>query len=90
MSAMSRLARRDERGGRRRRYRAEDYATPYEKLRSLPQAHRYLKDGLHWELLDSFAYALSDTEAARGMMRARTELPCASKLESPSPPRFVC
>jgi len=33
----------DERGRRRRRYRAEDYATPYEKLRSLPQAHRYLK-----------------------------------------------
>jgi transposase InsO family protein len=80
----------DERGRRRRRYRAEHYATPYEKLHSLPQAHRYLKDGLRWELLDHFAYALSDTEAARRMMRAKAELLCSCKLESPFPPRFVC
>lgn len=80
----------DERGRRRRRYRAQDYATPYEKLRSLPQAHRYLKDGLRWELLDGFAYALSDTEAARRMMRAKAELLRGCKLESPLPPRFVC
>ena len=80
----------DERGRRRRLYRAEDYATPYEKLRSLPQAHRYLKDGLRWELLDGFAYALSDTEAARRMMRAKAELLRHCKLESPLPPRFAC
>jgi transposase InsO family protein len=80
----------DERGRRRRRYRAEDYATPYEKLRSLPQAYRYLKDGLRWELLDRFAYALSDTEAARRMMCAKAELLCSCKLESPLPPRFIC
>jgi len=80
----------DERGRRRRRYRREDYATPYEKLRSLPEAHRYLKEGLRWELLDGFAYALSDTEAARRMMRAKAELLCRCKLESPLPPRFAC
>ena len=79
----------DERGRRRRIYRGEDYATPYEKLRSLPQAHRYLKDGLRWELLDGFAYALSDTEAARRMMRAKAELLRCCKLESPLPPRFL-
>jgi transposase InsO family protein len=80
----------DQRGRRRRRYRSEDYATPYEKLRSLPVAHRYLKDGLRWELLDRFAYALSDTEAARHMIRAKAELLRNCKLESPVPPRFVC
>jgi transposase len=80
----------DERGRRRRRYRQEDYATPYEKLRSLPQAHRYLKEGLRWELLDGFAYALSDTEAAQRMMRAKAELLRECKLESPFPPRFPC
>ena len=80
----------DERGRRRRRYRTEDYATPYEKLRSLPEAHRYLKDGLRWELLDQFAYALSDTEAARRMMRAKAELLRTCKFESPFPPRLVC
>jgi transposase InsO family protein len=80
----------DERGRRRRLYRAENYATPYEKLRSMPQAHRYLKDGLRWELLDGFAYALSDTEAARRMMRAKAELLRSCKLESPLPPRLSC
>ena len=80
----------DERGRRRRRYRHQDYMTPYEKLRSLPQAHRYLKEGLRWELLDRFAYQLSDTEAARCMMRAKAELLRQCKLESPFPPRFAC
>lgn len=80
----------DERGRRRRRYRSQDYATPYEKLRSLPQAHRYLKEGLRWEVLDRFAYALSDTEAARRMTQAKAELLCRCKLESPLPPRFPC
>ena len=80
----------DQRGRRQRRYRHQDYATPYEKFRSLPEAHRYLKDGLRWEILDGFAYALSDTEAARRMMRAKTELLRQCKLESPFPPRFAC
>jgi hypothetical protein len=34
---------------------------------------------------DRFAYALSDTEAARRMMRAKAELLCRCKLESPLP-----
>jgi len=80
----------DERGRRRRCYRQQDYQTPYEKLRSLPEAHRYLKDGMRWEILDGFAYALSDTEAARRMLRAKTELLRQCKLESPFPPRFEC
>lgn len=80
----------DERGRRRRRYRQRDYATPYEKLRSLSEAHRYLKEGVRWELLDGFAYAASDTEAARRMMRAKAELLRECKLESPFPPRFEC
>jgi transposase InsO family protein len=78
----------DERGRRRRRYRAEDYATPYERFRILSGAHRYLKDGLTWELLDRFAYRNSDTEAARQMSRAKTELLQRCKLECPVPPRF--
>lgn len=78
----------DERGRRRRRYRRQNYATPYEKLHSVAEAHRYLKEGVRWELLDGFAYALSDTEAARRMMRAKAELLRQCKLESPFPPRF--
>lgn len=80
----------DERGRRRRCYRHQDYQTPYEKFRSLPEAYRYLKDGMRWELLDGLAYALSDTEAARRMMRAKTELLRRCKLESPFPSRLAC
>lgn len=84
------LIRIDKRGRRRRIYRAKDYATPYETLHALPDAHRYLKDGMRWELLDGFAYALSDTDAARRMMQAKAELLRRCKLESPFPPRFLC
>jgi transposase InsO family protein len=80
----------DERGRRRRHYRAEDYVTPYEKLRSLPESQRYLKEGMRWELLDRLAYAVSDTEAARRMMRAKAELLRHCQLESPFPPSFAC
>lgn len=80
----------DERGRRRRQYRAQDYATPYEALRSLPEAHRSLKDGQRWELLDRLAYSMSDTEAARRMLQAKTQLLRQCKLESPFPPEFAC
>ena len=80
----------DARGRRQRKYAAEDYATPYERLRAMSEGHRYLKEGLRWELLDSQAYQYSDTEAARRMMRAKSELLRQCKLESPLPPRFPC
>jgi transposase InsO family protein len=80
----------DEHGRRRRRYRKQDYATPYEKLRSLPEAHRYLKEGIGWDLLNRLAYTHSDTEAARSMTRAKAELLRNCKLESPLPEWFTC
>jgi hypothetical protein len=77
----------DSRGRRWRRYPAGDYGTPYEKLRLLPGGHGCLKEGLNWERLDRVAYAVSDTEAARRMMQAKTELLRRCKLESPEAPR---
>jgi hypothetical protein len=63
--------------------------TPYETLRMLPDGHRFLKEGLSWELLDKRAYAHSDTEPARRMKKAREDLMRVCKLESPVPPRFA-
>lgn len=77
----------DARGRRQRCYKAEDYVTPYEKLRRLPNGHRYLKEGLNWSRLDQMAYAMSDTEAAGRMMQAKTELLRRVKIESPVAPR---
>ena len=36
----------DARGKRQQQYKIEDYATPYEKLKSLPDAAGYMKPGV--------------------------------------------
>lgn len=59
------------RGKRRRRYPAEDYRTPYEKLVSLPDWKQYLKPGISAELLQCQATRMSDTEAALRMQKAK-------------------
>jgi len=79
----------DGRGKRKRRYRAEDYATPYEKLKSLPKAEQWLKPGIGFERLDSLAARMSDTECARKLSAAKSQLLRRCKSESPIPPRFL-
>jgi len=79
----------DARGKRQRQYRLEDYATPYEKLKSLPEATQYLKPGIRWTQLDQFAGAMSDTDCAKKMRAAKAQLLRRSKSESPVPPRFL-
>lgn len=76
------------RGKQKRLYKAGDYATPYEKLKSLPAAEQYLKDGVGFHQLDRIAQKMSDTDCARKMSRAKARLLRACKIESPVPPRF--
>jgi transposase InsO family protein len=64
----------DAKGRVRKRYRFEAMMTPYEKLKSLPRAHRYLKAGLSFEALDAFVAATSDNAAAQAMNAARAKL----------------
>ncbi|MCC6473981.1 MAG: DDE-type integrase/transposase/recombinase, partial [Burkholderiales bacterium] len=64
----------DAKGKVRKRYRLQDMMTPYERLRSLPNAASFLKPGLTFEQLDPLATALSDTEAAAKLNEARTKL----------------
>jgi len=78
----------DARGKRQRRYKAEDYATPYEKLKSLPNAAQSLKPGIDFQQLDRLAAAMSDTECARKMTTAKARLLRRCKTESPIPPKF--
>jgi transposase InsO family protein len=77
----------DTRGKRRRQYKREDYATPYEKLKSLPEAEQYLKPNMSFERLDQAAHQMSDTEVARKMAQAKTQLLRRCKIESPRPPK---
>ena len=48
--------------------------TPYDKLKSLPDAGGYLKPGVNWEQLDGLAGAMSDNESAKRMNEAREKL----------------
>ena len=57
-----------------RRYRYEDVHTPYEKLKSLPDAEQYLKAGVTFAKLDAFATRYSDNEAADRLREARKKL----------------
>ena len=45
--------------------------TPYEKLKSLPDAKQYLKPGFTLQQLDDIALAISDNEAAHQLNEAR-------------------
>jgi hypothetical protein len=78
----------DARGKRRRKYKPADYATPYEKLKSLPEGDRYLKPGVCFAQLDKLAKSMSDTAWAKRMAAAKAKLLRACKIESPFPPRF--
>ena len=78
----------DARGKRRRKYKVADYATPYEKFKALPEAAAYLKENMSWARLDQQASSMSDTECAKKMGTAKTNLLRKVKTESPIPPRF--
>jgi transposase InsO family protein len=79
----------DARGKRRRQYKRNDYATPYEKWKSLPEAEKYLKPNLSFARLDEVALKMSDTERARKLTAARTQLLRRCKIESPVVPGTV-
>jgi transposase InsO family protein len=64
----------DSKGRIRKRYRFEDMMTPYEKLKSLPDASTFLKPGMSFAALDAYVAATSDNEAAQRLNQARTQL----------------
>ncbi len=66
-------------GKRRRRYRLEDYRTPYEKLLSLDEWEAHLKKGLSAGVLEQRARRLSDTECALRMQAVKRKLLAACR-----------
>jgi transposase InsO family protein len=64
----------DTKGRLRKHYRYQDMMTPYDKLKSLPDADHYLKPGIDLQQLDVIANAMSDNDAARHLNQARAEL----------------
>lgn len=75
-----------KRGKRKRIYRQEDYATPYEKLCSLANWEGHLKEGLSAAQLAQRAMADSDTEFARQMQKAKQQLLSRVRRHEEMPP----
>ena len=64
----------DDEGRVRKLYPHDAVMTPYERLKSMDGAERFLKPGITFELLDRTALAASDLAAMRDVNRARDEL----------------
>ena len=64
----------DKKGKIRKVYPYENMQTPYDRLKSLPEAGKYLKPGVTFEILDKIAHQISDNEAANQMKAARQKL----------------
>lgn len=64
----------DAKGKLTKRYLYQQMMTPYEKLRSLPGAERYLRAGESFATLDAIERSMTDNVAVERMNRARTEL----------------
>ena len=64
----------DRKGKQKKRYPYEQMMTPYDKLKSLPKAQQYLKEGITFQQLHAIANAISDNEAAKQMNEAKQQL----------------
>jgi transposase InsO family protein len=64
----------DSKGKQRKVYLYENMMTPYDKLKSLPNAKDYLKPGSSFEILDALALEISDNQAADQLQKARRKL----------------
>jgi len=62
----------DKKGKQKKVYKT--YQIPYERLKSLPYAEHYLREGITFEILDKIAYEKSDNECAALMQKAKVEL----------------
>lgn len=58
----------------KRVYRPRDAMTPLDKLASLPEAHKHLREGITLEHLHELARALTDVQAAEELNEARAAL----------------
>jgi len=64
----------DSKGKIKKKYRYQDYQTPYEKLRSIPEVQKYLKAGITLEMLDKIAQRYTDNEMAEKVQLERSRL----------------
>lgn len=64
----------DAKGKECKTYPYQNLMTPYDKLKSLPDAKQYLKPGVSFATLDQVALSISDNQAADQLQKARQKL----------------
>lgn len=64
----------DKKGKVKKRYPHNAYMTPYEKLKSIPEAEKYLKEGITFKNLDKIAMRHTDNEMAKIVQEERSKL----------------
>lgn len=63
------------RGKEIKTYPKENYQTPYEKLKSIPEAEeKHLKQGITFQDLDKIAYQISDTDYAEMLQKEKYQM----------------
>lgn len=61
----------DKKGKLKKKYEYKNMMTPYEKLKSLPKAGQFLKDGIIFKKLDDLAKSMTDNKAADYLQQQR-------------------
>jgi len=64
----------DSKGKQRKKYPYKNMMTPYEKLKSLPDAKTYLKPDIHFEILDEQVMEMTDNACAELLQKERNKL----------------
>ena len=55
-------------------YPKDNYQTPYEKLKLIPEAEKYLKQGITFQDSDKIAYQMSDTDYAEMLQKEKYQM----------------
>jgi transposase InsO family protein len=64
----------DATGKQRKTHPYKNMMTPYEKLKSLPNAEEYLKPTLSFAILDTVAYEITDKQSAKRLQKVHNQL----------------
>ena len=65
---------RDKKGKEKKVYPQKNRMTPYDKLKSLPNAKNYLKSAVTFEILDKISMEMSDNEMAKLFQKEKRKL----------------
>ena len=61
----------DSKGKQKKKYYYKDMMTPYEKLKSIPNAEQFLKENTTFKILDDIVMAMTDNQAADYLQQQR-------------------